>query len=260
MNMPLPGNPVVTVNFEGLMLLVFERGLHSRKKGYCQVALVQPDERHCLNVTGTMASGEEIDLPDEIEGDIILEVPGRYGEGVETHEGEPYDDMDHENDFRWLIDLQTAKWHGKKAMQVMTGKILQRMFIHQGLIYTTQKQLVRVFRKGLLVREAEVARKIACNLYLKDGEKAVLRYGAHCRERIELPFEPEASHTISVSTLCDPTDSPDNDFQHYYNVLEVEDVQFEVRGHADNPGRPVPRGEGRLPCNPVCLGRIKAPI
>src|SRR5262249_8560531 len=263
-NMPLPNNPTVTVNFEGLMLLAFQEGLAAEMKGHCQIALLQPDERHCLTVTGTTASGKPIEFPENIAGDLLLEVPGRRSEGVSVHEGNPNDAEDHGNDFHLLIDLQGEKWHGGKPLQINPGKIRQSMFVQYGLFYTAEKQMVRVFQGGIFKREAEIARKIGCNLYLKAGEKAILRFGACDQDRIELSCEPGASYTITVSTLCDPADSPDNDFRHYYDVITVDDVytvddvHFEVRGHAGNPDQPRPGGSDIVPCSPVCLGRTKS--
>jgi len=256
--MSLPNNPTVTVNFEGLMLLAFQEGLAAERKGHCQIALLQPDERHCLKVTGTMASGQPIVLPENIAGDLLLEVPGRQGAGVSVHEGVPNDPEDHSNDFKLLIDLQSENWHKEKLLQVKPGKIRQSMFILHGLFYTAEKQMVRVFQGGIFKREAEIARKVGCNLYLEDNEKAILRFGACDRDKIEFSCEPGASYTITVSTLCDPADSPDNDFRHYYDVITVDDAQFEVRGHADNPGQPTFGGSGRVPCDPVCLGRTRS--
>jgi len=257
-NMPLLDNPTITVNFEGLMLLAFQEGLAAERKGHCQIALVQPDERHCLKVTGTMASGEPIVFPENIAGDLLLEVPGRQGKGVSVHEGNPNDAEDHDNDFKLLIDLQGEKWHKEKLLQIKQGQIGQSMFIQNGLFYTAEKQMVRVFQGGIFKREAEIARKIGCNLYLEEDEKAILRFGAYDQDRIELPCEPGASYTIRVSTLCDPADSPDNDFRHYYDVITVDDDHIELRGHAGDLGQPNFGGSDRLPCNPVCLGRTKS--
>ena len=118
--------------------------------------------------------------------------------------------------------------------------------------------MVRVFQGGIFKREAEIARKVGCNLYLEDYEKATLRFGAGDQDRIELSCEPGASYTITVSTSCDPADSPDNDFRHYYDVITVDDAHFEVRGHAGNPGQPNLGGSDRVPCAPVSLGRTKS--
>lgn len=256
--MPLQDNPTVTVTFEGLMLLAFQEGLAAERKGHCQIALLQPDERHCLKVTGTMASGQPIVFPKNIAGDLLLEVPDRRCEGVSVHEGNPNDAEDHDNDFKLLIDLQGEDWHGGKPLQIRPGKIRQSMFVQHGLFYTAKKQMVRVFQGGIFKREAEIARKIGCNLYLKAGEKAILRFGAGDQDRIELSCEPGASYRIRVSTRCDPADSPDNDFRHYYDVITVDDAHFEVRGHAGNPGQPNLGGSDRVPCAPVSLGRTKS--
>src|SRR5262245_3670342 len=205
-----------------------------------------------------MASGEPIVFPENIAGDLLLEVPGRQGKGVSVHEGNPNDAEDHDNDVKLLIALQGEKWHKEQLLQIKQGQIGQSMFIPNGLFYTAEKQMVRVFQGGIFKREAEIARKIGCNLYLEEDEKAILRFGAYDQDRIELPCEPGASYTIRVSTLCDPADSPDNDFRHYYDVITVDDDHFELRGHAGDLGQPNLGGSDRLPCNPVCLGRTKS--
>src|SRR5215510_5571816 len=120
-NMSLPNNPTVTVNFEGLMLLAFQEGLAAERKGHCQIALVQPDERHCLKVTGTMASGEPIVFPENIAGDLLLEVPGRQGKGVSVHEGNPNDAEDHDNDFKLLNFIHGENWHKEKLLRINEG-------------------------------------------------------------------------------------------------------------------------------------------
>jgi len=247
--MPLPDNPTITVTFDGLLLLFF-----GKNKSFCQIGLLEPDELHCLKITGkTKPSGKPIKFPKKIDGDVVIEAPGR--DGVNTYESKKGEDR--QNDFHWLVDLEGKDFYNRK-LEINRDGIHQSLFFYKGLFYTVKKQRVRVFHGGKFEREEDVARIIGCNLYLKEGERAILRYGLRSKESIEFPYEPGVSYSIRFSTICP---GRPGDFKRYYEVVKVKPKdQYDIRGSANNPGRPVPRGEGRLPCNPARLSKTKAPI
>lgn len=254
--MPLPLNPTVEITFEGLFLVLLDK-----PKTRCQMILPNPDGRHCLKIFGNV-SGKKIELPRDFGGNLTLSVPGRTG--VSLHKGTL--PGDHDQDFDLIPDLEGPDFHGrgrpgnKHKLSLIRSNITQRISLDHGLLYTAKKLNVRLFREDAVTGMTDtgitldVAHKIGCNFYLKEGEKAVLTLVGN--SSLDLPFEPGVTQRLTISTHCETKDENHSDFIEYYKIVNrgLSEPRFDLKGSARNPtAMPPIKANIEDPCNPSRL-------
>jgi hypothetical protein len=251
--------PDITLDIRGLFLFAFEK-----EKGFCQLGIMEA-EKHCLKIKiNTLATS----LPDSPEclyeipnGDIIIEVSGR-ARGVETYEPGLFkrDESHDPRDFRWILDFESPELHNRQ-IQLNAGALQRSLFIYNGLFYTRGTLAVLIQGPSSPQQKALIADSVGCDIYLRDQEEFLIRYGPQAENSIPIRKEPGISYKISVENLCSREENPispgTSDFSFYYEVINVlEQERFTVFSVAD------PRDllEDTNPCSPASVSITTAPL
>jgi hypothetical protein len=249
--------PTITLIFNGLFLLAFER-----ENKFCQAGVMRA-ENHCLKINIKTKGAPSIfpKPPLEVpEGDISLQVLRRTG-SVSIN-GQPgtfnRNTADDWRDFRWILDMEGKHLHNRQ-LSFRAGALKRSIFIYNGLFYTYNTQPVSIISPSSRRKNVIVAEQIGCDIYLDDQEAAVLRFGTDPGSSIEFRKEPGVSYKISLENLCNEAHRPrpgNSDFVHYYDVIDVpKSKQFRVT-RQPRPGF----ANARNPCNPIIVGQSKAPL
>lgn len=173
------------------------------------------------------------------------------------------------SDFRWVIDLEGARFHGKK-LDVVPGVIHRKITILNGLLHTEKfvartitnayQIAAKMAKKDAPPRQYFIANQLAIAIEKLDGDNTLdISYSQKDKKGTLKPKvlsldSPEKGiyYEILISNNCSDNVSKHNDrqsdFQHYYNVINVPTTErFEMT---------VPGGQGsnRYPCDLIFLG------
>lgn len=172
-------------------------------------------------------------------------------------------------DFRWVIDLESARFHGRK-LDVVPGVIHRKISILNGVLHT-EKLAIRTIANAYPMaakmakiesspRHYFVANQLAIAIeklgadntidisYFQKDKKGVIK-----NKVLSLgETEKEVYYEILISNNCSDGVSKANDrqsdFQHYYNAISVPTVE---RLEMTVPGG---QGSNRYPCDLIFLG------
>ena len=253
--MSVPDNPNIKIIFSGLLAISFDD-----KKQNCQVGILHGIEDHALrfNVFKVTPESREkvLELTSDTAGnDIFLDVDN--AEGINLYTNGPFtrDESDDPQDFRWIVDIEGDEFH-KAPLTVVPGKFNPIFHVNEGLFYTAQISPADIKRGGNtdVVKDTYVAVFTAANLYLKQGRKAVLRFGQDQEKRLPLELAENTSYKIQVFNDCIDCVLTDGDFGFYYegfrneNNLEIND-NFKFKITAPSKETEAEANEGEFPAN-----------
>lgn len=171
-------------------------------------------------------------------------------------------------DFRWVIDIESQRFHGKK-LDVVSGVIQRKISLLNGILYT-EKWVPRMITSAY-VKPAEkvgqkppypflyVANQLAVAIEKLEGEQTIdICYTQDGEPKtLSLPKIPKTEigvyYEILISNNCPPSvaekKTRQSDFQHYYNAIKMPVAERLELGIV--PGS----GSFRLPCDLVFLGQ-----
>ncbi|MFN0122937.1 MAG: hypothetical protein ACKV2V_20750 [Blastocatellia bacterium] len=236
--MSLPLNPAIRISLTGLLVLRFDKDRKSARFGVHRPD--HQDHKHILGITIKEVFSNRTDVTTLTETDlgldnICLDAPVA---GVTTYENGPFDrdsDLDDPQDFRWAIDIEGGEFHGHK-LPVKTDQLQRNILINHGTFYTGARTPVTITREQSTKSiRAEVAFLCGVNLYLKDEESLILRYGDN--QQKVLTKTPDNAFIIAIEYTRHDKPRPGevfNDFSAYYEALDAGyDAKFSV-GHTSS--------------------------
>lgn len=211
-----------------------------------------------ISVSGKPADITTYHHPTLTEETIMLSDPRNISTAIERNSDE------YSRDFRWVIDLEGARFHGKK-LEIVPGVIRRKIHISNGILYTEQWARRKV--KTAYQAAATFAGLKADNRYyyvtrqlgiaidtIEENQTLNITYGeARSPQTLSLAKPDESIYyEILVSNNCQVKDpakkNRQTDFQNYYNVLNVPIAERLELGLIGG------QGTDRLPCDLIYLG------
>lgn len=224
----------------------------------------------------------KLDDKDEIKtGDIAISVSGRAADIAAYHHPALSEDSllsdprdissavernsdEYSQDFRWIIDMEGPRFHGKK-LEVVPGVIRRKIHIPNGVLYTEEwarRKVKRAYQAAAMLarlnadnRYYYVARQLGIAIDTIDENQTLnIAYGeTGSLQTISLSKPDEGIYyEILISNNCHVKDAEkknrQTDFQNYYNVMNVpvaERLELSVIGG---------QGAVRIPCDLIYLG------
>lgn len=224
----------------------------------------------------------KLDDKDEIKtGDIAISVSGKpadvtaYHHPALTEESMLSDPRnistaiernsdEYSQDFRWIIDLEGARFHGKK-LEIVPGVIRRKIHISNGILYTEQwaRRKVKMAYQAAATfaglkadnRYYYVARQLGIAIeQINENQTLNLTFGdARSPQTLSLSKPDESIYyEILVSNNCQVNElekkNRQTDFQNYYNVVNVPIAERLELGLIGG------QGTDRAPCDLIYLG------
>lgn len=218
----------------------------------------------------------------EIEiGDIAISISGKPSDIVAYHHSgiteesllsDPRElsseiglnDKKYSPDFRWIIDLEGARFHGEK-LEVVPGVIRRKIHVLNGVLYTEEwgRREVRMAYetaamlagKGADSRYYYVARQLGIAIEQIDENHTLnITYGDPQSPQTLALSKPDEGiyYEILISNNCQVKDAEkknrQSDFQNYYNVVNVPIAERMELGVLPGSGSRV------APCDLIYLG------
>ncbi len=202
----------------------------------------------------------EIYQNDALGEDVFLSDPTTLGD---------VNPEDYENkcDFRWVIDLEGARYHNRKLVKT-PGTLTRRIRIPNGVASTFEigpreikmafPEAARLANRKLGLKRCYVASQVAVDLVADSAEEqVVIAYNAGApdtRNKLTLTPSDDFYYEILLHNNCQRADNADkhfSDFQHYYNVFA------EVAADERIDFAPFAKGTGNKtsPCDLIFLGQ-----
>jgi hypothetical protein len=225
--MPIPENPTIKLAFTGLLAFCFDNDRRT-----CQVGILRGVPDHNLTFKVFKVSTEskkEFDFTAKARvRDVFLNVNKAENKGVELYKNGPFtrDDTDDPNDFRWLVDIEGQEFHGE-SLGVEPGILTPSFFVDDGLFYSAFLSPADIMRNGEFEqRDTSVATVIGANIYLAEGEEALLSFGDDdpflMRNGETDDNGNEITYKIQIFEHCVACLEPNigGDFLHYYDAFK----------------------------------------
>lgn len=288
----LPQQPEAKIIVDGLFILCV-----NEEKRVAEIGVYEYANEHELSVrVSKKEHGVESELfkggklirklddkhKDEIKtGDITISVSGKQADLVTYNHSSLTEELmlsdprssssevernseDYSRDFRWIIDLEGPRFHGKK-LEVVPGVISRKIHIPNGVLYT-EKWARRKVMMAYQGAATFVGRNADSRYYYVTSQLGIaidaldknhplnISYGdARSPKTLSLSKPDEGIYyEILVSNNCQVKNiekkSRQTDFQHYYNLVNVpiaERLELGVIGG---------QGSYRVPCDLIYLG------
>jgi hypothetical protein len=199
----------VTLVFHGLMAIWQQPskewvvGFHSKKSG---------NHEHKLMVRAYQktAPGQCTQLGDP-DPEKALVPPGgpldlkiidpRILDGVYFFQPPPNGLEKHDNDFRWVVDLESREWYGPNVPRNTVHDPV--LTVTHGLFYTLMKTLSTFRRQKSDGEDARyigsIAEYVGANIYLKTGGKIILTLP---KQTITITQAPDVSYEVHFMNTC----------------------------------------------------------
>lgn len=215
-----------------------------------------------------------------------LEVPGSKGTGISKHLKDPFSRHDQStsdpNDFRWIVDLESAEFHAEK-LALKTGKLKPIMHFSEGKLSTLELTEPLIRQRGDVIEEnfGAVAAATVLTLPASYGDPA-LRVRGTGEKIFQFKYEPTTfyeivnippsqipgAHTANSTAVAqvsvtrphlDETQANDcctpDDFQNYYELFNIPVERRFKLALAEAPPIPDP-----YKCGGVELGARDEPL
>ncbi|HLM57627.1 MAG TPA: hypothetical protein VK422_16085 [Pyrinomonadaceae bacterium] len=236
----------VRLRFDGLITFCLNRRVEPHS---CEMGMVRvEDHRRLLVITRINPNGtEEVSHgPFELNAnnEVIIEAIRPEEPGARLFQTTPADafnaadDAGDPEDYRWIIDLQGEKFHGR-ALKLKRGdeseRCRPRIFIPHGTFYTYSKtphQYMRYPSKGNTrpLNIGKIADRVGADI-VTDPVLGKVTVQIKDMEPITLSADGlKTRYWIDITNLCAPDCAARSDFKHYYRVADDEDeIEFDVR-------------------------------
>jgi hypothetical protein len=238
------------LSYSGLALFYF-----IPKSAFRAQILRRPDHDFSFSVTKVEPSGSyDLDLGAlDIESDIHFEVVNpaksgflRFEKGNFEIDGKQND----KNDFRWIVDMEGPKLHGKSLQKLRPSSAgsqirLQELAVSDGTVYTSRiskevygrETLGQPNEPGVLI--GQIAQEVSVNLECRDEAGSGLRIlNPKTKKPLWLPKEKDVQYKINVKNICDVDMTGGqgaSDFVLYYDVLrDPGDVRYDLKRVVDS--------------------------
>jgi len=204
----------VTLVFHGLMGIwqdpqtgAWTVGFHSKASGAHEHQLMVTAYQKA-NTTppctqqGDTAPAKAIVLPGE---PLLLEITNpRILDGVYFFQPPPTGGKKHDNDFSWIVNLESQDWYGPNH-RPLAAVYDPRLIVTNGLFYTLMKTS-STFRRQQADGEdhrtiGNIAQYVAANIYLRPGGQVKLTLPKQ-PQPILLQQDPNASYEIHFMNTC----------------------------------------------------------
>lgn len=214
-------------------------------------------------------------------GDIAISMPGKPADIVAYHHPSITEESllsdsreisseialnreEYEPDFRWIIDLEGARFHGKK-LEVVPGVIRRKIHISNGILYTekwARREVKMAYENATTLAGLKadncyyyVTRQLGIAIEQIDENQTLnITYGDQQSPQTLSLRKPDEGiyYEILISNNCQVKDAEkknrQSDFQNYYNVVNVPIAERMELWFL--PGS----GSTRLPCDLIYLG------
>lgn len=210
-----------------------------------------------ISISGKSADVTAYHHP-ELTEESILSDPRNISSAIESNSDE------YSRDFRWVIDLESARFHGKK-LEVVPGVIRRKIHIQNGVLYTEEwaRRKVKMAYQAAATfaglqadnRYYYVARQLGIAIdQIDENQTLNIAYGgAHSPQTLSLSKPDDGVYyEVLISNNCQVKDAEkknrQTDFQNYYNVVNVPIAERLELGLIGG------QGTDRLPCDLIYLG------
>lgn len=235
---PSVDNPGIRMIFAGLMLFTYKRTgndregrviFHRGSEHKLQIIVDRGSPGSCTKLT-------TIDVSDDKRIEFVI--PQRNYHHVTYFQTGDQDDFDrttwHDKDFRWLLDVEGPEtFNNKDFNRTDNHGFDTRLHVQAGRFYTYQRTN-STFKADVGTLKGQVfkiAKVMACDLRLEDGEKALLKIDHKPIEVGGRPLEMENPAKYEIYFLnvpsCDPCVT--SEFPMVFHAIEDgEDFKFDL--------------------------------
>jgi hypothetical protein len=254
-NTPPGDNPGIRMLFSGMMVFAY-KGRQGRVVFHTTSANhkfeIKVFKRNPCTVI-PMLEGTEI--PAKIE---LINPPGHNDDVQYFQQGDP-NNFDrnawHENDFRWLLDLEGPEIYSNKNFRRTEDKgFNKKLHVRSGCFYTYLRTNSTFTSDvgSLNCPEFRIARIMACDIPLTGTESFVFKAGTK-----EIAMHNPSRYEIYFMNNCSSNCQPTGDFPMVFDAIEDEEqnYKFDLTLVKGRPGSPL----GDV-CNPLIIeGSDEAP-
>ena len=237
----------VTLVFHGLMAIWHEAGqwvvgFHSKKSGNHEHQLMVRAYRKTGSGPCTQLGDPDPEKAKVLPGEpLLLEITEpRILDGVYFFQPPMTAGRKHDNDFSWIVDLESQDWYGPNLDRNNVHD--PRLIITNGLFYTLMKTL-STFRRQTADGEeprhlGNIAEYVGANIYLKPGGQVKLTLPKQPRP-ILLPQAANVSYEVHFMNICFKRGTRDACAFKPYHPNKVERNDFYMHSDGINlpPGK-----------------------
>jgi hypothetical protein len=119
------------------------------------------------------------------------------------------------NDFRRMPDFESADFYDARIDEKLLEKFGPRVHVQSGIFYAWYLTNKKFKRRDNVKKLGRIAHVMAANIYLNDGESAVLQVGNEAP--VPMPYSTDKKYLILIDNGC-PT-CTDIDFPEYYKTF-----------------------------------------